>query len=207
MPTRFICPATIRPTAEAEEKARLEKLGWDKLMDRFKDYNVTYGAASLEAVRPFTALGQPAARPVSDAGPLKLVTVALMRDGDKLAGYRALAETLSAQRVEAARRLDAAVAAELAPLKLDAARFRTRITPLPQSELARVEPKISLSTKIFSALVVTKSLPVLGSMTVWSAAVRACSFRAINFFVLGIGIARKSSAERLTAQRAGHPRD
>jgi 1,4-dihydroxy-2-naphthoate octaprenyltransferase len=30
-------------------------------------------------------------------------------------------------------------------------------TPLPQSELARVEPKISLSTKIFSALVVTRA--------------------------------------------------
>nr|MCU0891922.1 DNA repair protein RecN [Sandarakinorhabdus sp.] len=31
-------------------------------------------------------------------------------------------------------RLDAAVAAELKPLKLDAARFRTRITPLPDAE-------------------------------------------------------------------------
>ena len=42
--------------------------------------------------------------------------------------YRALAETLSAQRVEAAKRLDKAVAAELAPLKLDTARFKTMVT-------------------------------------------------------------------------------
>ena len=44
------------------------------------------------------------------------------------AEYRTRAETLSAQRSEAAQRLDAAVAGELAPLKLDAARFRTAVT-------------------------------------------------------------------------------
>ncbi len=46
--------------------------------------------------------------------------------------YRARAELLSAARVEAARRLDAAVAGELAPLKLDAARFKTMILRLPE---------------------------------------------------------------------------
>ncbi|MEO0033550.1 MAG: hypothetical protein RIS94_3308 [Pseudomonadota bacterium] len=46
--------------------------------------------------------------------------------------YRAKAETLSVVRAEAARRLDAAVAAELAPLKLDAARFRTAVVRLPE---------------------------------------------------------------------------
>ena len=45
--------------------------------------------------------------------------------------YRARAELLSAARVGAAVRLDRAVAGELAPLKLDAARFRTAITRLP----------------------------------------------------------------------------
>lgn len=44
------------------------------------------------------------------------------------AEYRTRAEALSAQRSEAAQRLDAAVAGELAPLKLDAARFRTAVT-------------------------------------------------------------------------------
>ena len=48
--------------------------------------------------------------------------------------YGAAASALSAARAKAAARLDAAVAAELKPLKLDAARFRTRITPLPDAE-------------------------------------------------------------------------
>ena len=46
--------------------------------------------------------------------------------------YRARAETLHANRVAAALRLDEAVAGELAPLKLDAARFRTGVGELPQ---------------------------------------------------------------------------
>ncbi|MFO6447521.1 DNA repair protein RecN [Erythrobacter sp. NE805] len=46
--------------------------------------------------------------------------------------YVAAAEKAHAARVAGAGRLDAAVAAELAPLKLDAARFRTSITPLPE---------------------------------------------------------------------------
>ena len=46
--------------------------------------------------------------------------------------YRARAETLHANRVAAALRLDEAVSGELAPLKLDAARFRTALGELPQ---------------------------------------------------------------------------
>ena len=48
------------------------------------------------------------------------------------AEYRARAEALSVQRSEAAQRLDTAVAGELAPLKLDAARFRTAVAPQPE---------------------------------------------------------------------------
>jgi DNA repair protein RecN (Recombination protein N) len=48
--------------------------------------------------------------------------------------YEALAATLSAAREEAATRLDAAVTAELAPLKLDAARFRTSVETLPEDQ-------------------------------------------------------------------------
>jgi len=48
------------------------------------------------------------------------------------ASYRDAANALHAIRTEAATRLDAAVAAELAPLRLDAARFRTAVTALPQ---------------------------------------------------------------------------
>ena len=46
--------------------------------------------------------------------------------------YRARAEALHATRSAAALRLDEAVAAELAPLKLDAARFRTSVSELPE---------------------------------------------------------------------------
>jgi DNA repair protein RecN (Recombination protein N) len=46
--------------------------------------------------------------------------------------YRSAAAALHAARTAAAVRLDAAVAAELAPLKLDAARFRTSVTALAE---------------------------------------------------------------------------
>ncbi len=46
--------------------------------------------------------------------------------------YRARAAALSDVRTAAAVRLDQAVAGELAPLKLDAARFRTSVTRLPE---------------------------------------------------------------------------
>ncbi|MFN4019333.1 MAG: DNA repair protein RecN [Erythrobacter sp.] len=48
--------------------------------------------------------------------------------------YLAKAKAAQGARMEAARRLDAAVAAELAPLRLDAARFATKVTPLPEDK-------------------------------------------------------------------------
>lgn len=62
--------------------------------------------------------------------------------------YRAAAEALSTVRRAAAGRLDAAVKGELAPLKLDAARFRTVVEALPESQWGaggadRVEFEIS----------------------------------------------------------------
>ena len=64
------------------------------------------------------------------------------------AAYHEAAQTLSAQRKDAAARLDAAVAAELAPLKLDAARFRTTVAALDEGQwsaqgMDRVEFEIS----------------------------------------------------------------
>ncbi|SNS68269.1 DNA repair protein RecN [Sphingopyxis indica] len=50
---------------------------------------------------------------------------------DTAAAYTHAATALSNQRTKAAARLDAAVAGELAPLKLDAARFQTLVEPLP----------------------------------------------------------------------------
>nr|WP_047168423.1 DNA repair protein RecN [Sphingomonas sp. Y57] len=64
-----------------------------------------------------------------DAGLAKLEATAR----DARAAYLALAEALSEARRAAALRLDAAVATELAPLKLDAARFRTVVETLPES--------------------------------------------------------------------------
>jgi DNA repair protein RecN (Recombination protein N) len=49
-------------------------------------------------------------------------------------GYIAAAAGLSKAREKAAKRLDAAVAAELAPLRLDKARFRTVVNPLPEAD-------------------------------------------------------------------------
>lgn len=48
--------------------------------------------------------------------------------------YVAAASRVSKAREKAAKRLDSAVAAELKPLRLDKARFRTVLTPLPESE-------------------------------------------------------------------------
>jgi DNA repair protein RecN (Recombination protein N) len=48
--------------------------------------------------------------------------------------YEAAAQALSEARQAAAARLDAAMAGELAPLKLDAARFRTDVLPLPEGQ-------------------------------------------------------------------------
>jgi DNA repair protein RecN (Recombination protein N) len=59
----------------------------------------------------------------------------LTREADVArAAYRTAAQTLSQGRNGAAARLDAAVAAELPPLKLDKARFLTAIEPLDEAE-------------------------------------------------------------------------
>jgi DNA repair protein RecN (Recombination protein N) len=82
-----------------------------------------------------------------DAGEEGLV--ALEADlGVKASAYRAAAEALTAQRKAAAARLDAAVAGELAPLKLDAARFHTSVEALDEANWGpggadRVEFEIS----------------------------------------------------------------
>jgi DNA repair protein RecN (Recombination protein N) len=61
------------------------------------------------------------------------------------ATYAAAADALSKQRHQAAARLDAAVASELAPLKLDAARFRTAIAAAEpgSSGIDRVQFEVS----------------------------------------------------------------
>ena len=62
-----------------------------------------------------------------DAGDADIAELEAARDTAR-AAYDAVAEELGAARAEAARRLDRAVTDELAPLKMDRATFRTRIT-------------------------------------------------------------------------------
>lgn len=60
--------------------------------------------------------------------------------------YDRAAEAVSAARAAAAARLDRAVAAELAPLKLDLARFRTVIAPAEPSASGRDRVEFEVST-------------------------------------------------------------
>src|SRR6185295_9466005 len=62
------------------------------------------------------------------------------------AAYDAAAAALSAARGGAAARLDAAVAAELAPLKLDNARFRTAVAEAEPGALGRDRIEFEVST-------------------------------------------------------------
>ncbi|HEV2816480.1 MAG TPA: DNA repair protein RecN [Allosphingosinicella sp.] len=62
------------------------------------------------------------------------------------AGYDDAAAALSAARAEAAARLDTAVAAELAPLKLDQARFRTALAAAEPGPAGRDRVEFEVST-------------------------------------------------------------
>ncbi len=79
-----------------------------------------------------------------DAGIAKLEAAV----ADARAAYEDAAATVTAKRQMAAARLDTAVATELAPLRLEAARFRTVVDPLAQGQWSaagrdRVEFEIS----------------------------------------------------------------
>jgi DNA repair protein RecN (Recombination protein N) len=70
------------------------------------------------------------------------------RVAESRARYEGESARLTAQRTAAAARLDGAVAGELAPLKLDAAKFRTIVDPLPEAQWSargrdRVEFEVS----------------------------------------------------------------
>ncbi len=62
------------------------------------------------------------------------------------AAYVAAADVLTTARTAAAARLDVAVAGELLPLKLDAARFRTVVAPGPESEAGHDRVEFEVST-------------------------------------------------------------
>jgi DNA repair protein RecN (Recombination protein N) len=62
------------------------------------------------------------------------------------AAYAAAADALTVARTAAAARLDAAVAGELVPLKLDAARFRTVVAAGPENEAGHDRVEFEVST-------------------------------------------------------------
>jgi DNA repair protein RecN (Recombination protein N) len=62
------------------------------------------------------------------------------------AAYAKAADALTTARTAAAARLDAAVAGELVPLKLDAARFRTVVAAGPESEAGHDRVEFEVST-------------------------------------------------------------
>jgi len=90
-----------------------------------------YGVGADDLAAHGQALAEKLAR--IDAGEEGLAALETAAAAAKSA-YRSAAEGLRADRVAAAARLDAAVAGELAPLKLDAARFRTAVEPLDEGQ-------------------------------------------------------------------------
>jgi DNA repair protein RecN (Recombination protein N) len=82
---------------------------------------------------PALAAGLAARLAALEAGEKSLAATERAVAGARSA-YEGAARTLTGARTAAAARLDAAVARELAPLKLDAAKFRTIAEPLPESQ-------------------------------------------------------------------------
>ncbi|HET8611914.1 MAG TPA: DNA repair protein RecN [Sphingomonas sp.] len=130
------------------------------------------------------------------------------------AAYEAAADTLTQGRQEAAERLDRAVAAELKPLKLDAARFRTAIEPAPEAQWGpegrdRVEYRIATNpgapfaplAKIASGGELSRFILALKVALAESRAARTMIFDEID---RGVGGAVASAiGERLARLSAG----
>jgi DNA repair protein RecN (Recombination protein N) len=134
--------------AEAAEALSFDPARLDAMETRLFDLR---GLARKHQVQPddLAALrDEMAAKLAAIEGGEEHIT-ALEKDvATKAAAYRAAAQGLSGERQLAAGRLDAAVAGELAPLKLDAARFRTVVAQLDESQwsaqgMDRVEFEIS----------------------------------------------------------------
>ena len=134
--------------AEAAEALSFDPARLDSIETRLFDLR---GLARKHQVAPddLAALGEDmAARLAAIEGGEEHIAALEQDVAHKADAYRTAAQALSAERQLAAGRLDAAVAGELAPLKLDAARFRTVVAPLDQGQwsahgMDRVEFEIS----------------------------------------------------------------
>jgi DNA repair protein RecN (Recombination protein N) len=134
--------------AEAAEALSFDPARLDSIETRLFDLR---GLARKHQVQPddLAALcDEMAARLAAIEGGEEHIAALEAEVATKAAAYRASAQALSGERQLAAGRLDAAVAGELAPLKLDAARFRTVVAPLDEGQwtaqgMDRVEFEIS----------------------------------------------------------------
>ena len=134
--------------AEAAEALSFDPARLDSIETRLFDLR---GLARKHQVQPddLAALCEEmAARLAAIEGGEEHIAALEAEVATKAAAYRASAQALSGERQLAAGRLDAAVAGELAPLKLDAARFRTVVAPLDEGQwtaqgMDRVEFEIS----------------------------------------------------------------
>ncbi len=154
---------TLAEALAAIDRAIIEGAVADEQLQRASELHV-YDAARLEAdeARLFDlrSLGRKHRVAPDDlaalADELRAKLSAIEEGGDGIArlereaaaaraGFAQAAAALTAARTAAAARLDAAVAGELLPLKLDAARFRTAIAAGPESEAGanRVEFEVS----------------------------------------------------------------
>jgi DNA repair protein RecN (Recombination protein N) len=134
--------------AEAAEALSFDPARLDAIETRLFDLR---GLARKHQVQPddLAALcGDMAAKLAAIEGGEEHIAALEKTVAQKAAAYRTAAQALSGERQLAAGRLDAAVAGELAPLKLDAARFRTVVAPLDEGQwsaqgMDRVEFEIS----------------------------------------------------------------
>jgi DNA repair protein RecN (Recombination protein N) len=132
--------AAINALEEADQHltAALHAADFDPLeLERIEERLFALRAASRKYSTPVDALAALAAKYAADvvlidAGAEQLAKLeAACAEAD--ARYAAAATKLSAARVRAAERLNKAVSAELAPLKLERARFMTEVQSDPQS--------------------------------------------------------------------------
>tara|TARA_R110000787_G_scaffold9028_37_gene31703 strand:+ start:6684 stop:8318 length:1635 start_codon:yes stop_codon:yes gene_type:complete len=134
--------------AEAAEALSFDPARLDSIETRLFDLR---GLARKHQVQPddlSDLCDEMAARLAAIEGGEEHIAALETEVASKAAAYRASAQALSGERQLAAGRLDAAVAGELAPLKLDAARFRTVVAPLDEGQwtaqgMDRVEFEIS----------------------------------------------------------------
>ncbi|QJQ33405.1 DNA repair protein RecN [Sphingomonas lacunae] len=120
--------------SKAAEALRFDPAELDRIETRLFDLRALARKHRVEADGLAALLEDLTARRAAiDAGEQSLADLE-SRVARSQSAYRNAAEALHAARVKAAAALDKAVASELAPLKLDAAQFRTAVEPLDQSQ-------------------------------------------------------------------------